>query len=76
MGLAFDSSTDPSAQWRGPPGIGLLLPAICLLALPFLPESPRWLLLHGQKDEARSIVFALHAMSGDPEHTYVSEEFF
>lgn len=76
MGLAFYSSTNPSAQWRGPLGLGLLFPAVCLLALPFLPESPRWLLLHGQKDKARKVVFALHAMSGDPDHTYATEEFF
>lgn len=76
MGLAFFSSTDTVAQWRGPLGISLIFPTVCLIALPFLPESPRWLLLKGRKEEARKIVFTLHGMKDDPEQEFARGEFF
>lgn len=76
MGLGFFYSSNASVQWRGPLGIGLVFPAVCLLALPFLPESPRWLLLNGRNDKARKIVFDIHAIKGDPENDYARGEFF
>ena len=42
--------------WRLCFGIGALLGLVILVMRLWLPESPRWLLIHGQPDEARRIV--------------------
>ena len=42
--------------WRLCFGIGAVLGLIILLMRLWLPESPRWLLIHGQGEEARVIV--------------------
>ncbi len=42
--------------WRLCFGIGAVLGLIILVMRLWLPESPRWLLIHGQPDEARRIV--------------------
>ena len=60
MGMAFFYSDVPVATWRGPLGMALLFPIIMLVILPFVPESPRFLLMRGRVDEARDIVLRLH----------------
>ena len=60
MGMAFFYADDPVAKWRGPLGLALLFPIIMLVMLPFVPESPRFLLMRGRVDEARDIVLKLH----------------
>ncbi|KAI0019703.1 general substrate transporter [Xylariomycetidae sp. FL0641] len=40
------------AGWRIPIGLQLVMPAIILAFLPFIPESPRWLLTKDRRDEA------------------------
>ncbi|WP_268796826.1 MFS transporter [Pseudomonas huanghezhanensis] len=42
--------------WRLCFGIGAVLGLLILVMRLWLPESPRWLLIHGQADEARQIV--------------------
>lgn len=42
--------------WRLCFGIGAVLGLIILLMRLWLPESPRWLLIHGQGEEAKAIV--------------------
>jgi MFS family permease len=41
MGLAFYSTTSASPQWRGPLGLALICPALMLLIVLIMPESPR-----------------------------------
>ena len=48
MGMAFFYAKDPAATWRGPLGLALLFPIIMLVILPFVPESPRFLLIRGE----------------------------
>jgi len=47
-------------NWRWMLGIGALPAVIYLFALLFVPESPRWLAMHGQPDEAQRILVRLH----------------
>jgi MFS family permease len=45
-------SMQSAAGWRIPIGLQLLVPAIIFCLLPFLPESPRWLLSRNRRDLA------------------------
>jgi MFS family permease len=38
--------------WRIPIGLQFAAPVLILALLPFLPESPRWLLIRGRREEA------------------------
>ncbi|KFX96367.1 hypothetical protein V490_03371 [Pseudogymnoascus sp. VKM F-3557] len=39
-------------SWRIPIGLQFIVPVIILALLPFMPESPRWLLSKGRKEQA------------------------
>ncbi|PWW78104.1 general substrate transporter [Tuber magnatum] len=43
---------DGDVSWLIPTGLQLVVPIIILGLLPMLPESPRWLMARGRKDEA------------------------
>lgn len=75
MGLAFYYVEEAAAQWRGPLGLALVFSIAVLAVLPFVPESPRWLLMVGRVDEARDIIQTLHHIDGDPEQVYARAEF-
>jgi MFS family permease len=49
----------PDTGWRAAFGIGAVLGLCILLLRRFLPESPRWLLLHGHVAEAERVTAAI-----------------
>ena len=54
-----DSLLTPSGNWRLMLGI-IAVPGLAfLVAVLFLPESPRWFLLHGRDEQARTVLLAL-----------------
>lgn len=61
-------------SWRGPCLLQIMAPLIVLVYLIFIPESPRWLIHHGQKERARSILATYHA-NGDVDDELVAWEY-
>ena len=58
------SFLEPSTiAWRFPIAFQIVFAAIILGAVMNLPESPRWLMLKGREDEARSVLAALSGLS-------------
>lgn len=64
-------------EWRAPLALGCLPCILCLVSLPFVPESPRWLLLQGRSDQAWKIVRMLHHQSNHADDSsFAEQEFF
>ena len=60
--------------WRIPSLLQAVFSAIQVVFLPFCPESPRWLISHGQTDKAYQILEKFHGEGIDGED-YVRREF-
>lgn len=60
MGLAFYYSNNYVWTWRGPYLLGNVFPLYMIVLMFFVPESPRWLLLQGRKEEAQAVLKRLH----------------
>ena len=68
-GLYFQSGP---LQWRFPLGFQLIFPVVVFIAILFVPESPRWLLLKDRHDEALQVIARLAGKNvsiHDPEVT-------
>ncbi|KAF7562318.1 hypothetical protein G7046_g1848 [Stylonectria norvegica] len=76
MGLAFRYTDNLAAQWRAPAGIAMVWPVLILIFLRWIPESPRFLLMHGRTEEAWKVVARLHGSPKDPEQIWAKEEMF
>ncbi|KAH8702278.1 general substrate transporter [Talaromyces proteolyticus] len=76
FGLAFYYESDPLISWRAPLGIQLIFPAIILLLLLFIPESPRFYLMRGKTDQAWSVIKSIHQDPNDPDDEYARREFY
>ncbi|KAL3454101.1 general substrate transporter [Aspergillus insuetus] len=61
-------------QWRIPTSLQAAMPGIQLLAIWFLPESPRWLISKGKVEKARSVLVKYHG-NGDENDPFVRWEF-
>jgi MFS family permease len=54
----------PDWGWRAAFGIGAVLGLIILLLRRWVPESPRWLMLHGRLDEAEAVIAEIERRVG------------
>ncbi|KIW84807.1 hypothetical protein Z517_00195 [Fonsecaea pedrosoi CBS 271.37] len=63
-------------QWRFPLAVQCFAPLMLLCGLFFIPESPRWLVLHDKHDRAYKVMEWLHRDPRDPEGILVKEEFY
>jgi hypothetical protein len=62
-------------QWRFPLAFQLIFPLVVGIVLPFLPESPRWLLLQDRHEEALAIIARLTGKNVDIDDPEVTAEF-
>lgn len=67
--INFGFSFNPgSLAWRFPLAFQIVFIVVLYLTVPWLPESPRWLINHGQHEEARLILAALDAREAEDPH--------
>jgi hypothetical protein len=76
MGMAFYYVDNDTTKWRGPLGLALIFPFMMLAILPFVPESPRFLLMKGKVEKAQEVVLRLHALPGDEDNEFARAEFY
>ncbi|KAK3301838.1 general substrate transporter [Chaetomium strumarium] len=62
LGLSFAPG---SVAWRFPLAFQIVFCIVILVCIPFLPESPRWLILKGREPEAREVIAALEDTTTD-----------
>ncbi|KAH8896735.1 general substrate transporter [Thozetella sp. PMI_491] len=72
FGTLYNETGD--IQWRLPTGLQCLMPGIQLFAVWFLPESPRWLISKGKKEQARKVLTKYHG-NGDEHDEFVAWEY-
>ena len=57
--LGFSFLEPSTISWRFPIAFQIVLAIFILIAIPGLPESPRWLILRGREDDALDVLCAL-----------------
>ncbi|KAI6088872.1 putative sugar transporter [Hypoxylon rubiginosum] len=62
-------------QWRFPLGFQLIFPFMIVIALFFVPDSPRWLMLKDRHDEALAVIARLAGRNVDTQDPEVMAEF-
>ncbi|KAF4622341.1 hypothetical protein D9613_009293 [Agrocybe pediades] len=65
------SFTKGSLAWRFPIAFQLVFSFILYATVPWLPESPRWLLAHGHEEEGLNVLAALEGEHASPEDSYI-----
>lgn len=65
---------DSTWAWRAPSILQGLFSVICIIFLPFVPESPRWLVYQGRSQEALEALAAANS-DGDTSHEQVLLQF-
>ncbi|KAF8639635.1 hypothetical protein AX17_000900 [Amanita inopinata Kibby_2008] len=66
--FAFFWAKESSAQWRTPVALQIIFALIMVIAVNFLPESPRWLVKDNRPAEAMAVISALEDKPpSDPE---------
>jgi hypothetical protein len=77
-GVTYRTSTygggNSTWAWRVPSAIQGIFSILCILVLPFIPESPRWLVHVGRREEALTVVAQTYA-NGDVSNPMVLAQY-
>ncbi|CAI6333632.1 unnamed protein product [Periconia digitata] len=65
LDLGFSFLEPSSISWRFPIAFQIVLALFILIAIPGLPESPRWLILKGREEDALEVLCALSDLPPD-----------
>ncbi|KAH8879377.1 general substrate transporter [Thozetella sp. PMI_491] len=71
-GLAQNVPNTSSAQWEVSFGVQLIPGGLLVLGLVWMPESPRWLARHADREACLSVLSKLRKLPAD--HPYIIEE--
>lgn len=74
VGYGFYFAMPSEISWRGPYIIQAALAVILFVWTFYLPETPRWLVQHGYRDEALQALADLHG-NGDPTDPHIVKQF-
>lgn len=70
------SGSSSSFPWRFPIAFQMVPAILLLIGSPWLPFSPRWLMMQGRNEEAHDVLIKLHAVKEDPSHSTARKEFY
>ncbi|KAK5418077.1 hypothetical protein LTR06_001826 [Exophiala xenobiotica] len=78
FGVSFiTASGSPSSfPWRFPIAFQMVPALLLLLGSPWLPFSPRWLMMRDRFDEAHEVIKRLHRTKGDPHDILARKEYY
>lgn len=60
--------------WRIPSAVQGVFSILCIIIIPFIPESPRWLIYQNQHEEALEVVAYMYA-DGDRSNALVAAQY-
>jgi Sugar (and other) transporter len=61
-GISYATANYQSTwAWRAPSLVQGVFSVICVLIIPFVPESPRWLVFNGRMEEAGKVLALTHS---------------
>lgn len=77
FGVSFISTSGSTSSfpWRFPVAFQMVPAIMLLIGSPWLPYSPRWLMMKGRTEEAHEVLKRLHRTKDDPDDTMARKEF-
>lgn len=78
FGVSFisTSGSKSSFPWRFPIAFQMVPALLLLVGSPWLPYSPRWLMMKDRYDEAHEVIKRLHRTKNDPHDSLARKEYY
>lgn len=76
MYFITSSGSNSSLPWRFPIAFQMAPAILLLIGSPWLPFSPRWLMMQGREEEAHEVIKRLHRSKNDHHDTLARKEFY
>lgn len=78
FGVSFITASGSTSTfpWRFPIAFQMAPALLLLIGSPWLPRSPRWLMMQNRNEEAHNVLLRLHRIKNDPHDTTARTEFY